>query len=152
MALNLATFACTVPPLAPSRGNLTALPSGRHSAQDPLSTTKSAASEASMADDWNGEMDQGQVGMTPDLGKEYTPSDELYSTSEYHHSWRPEVSLRHYRPDICRACSMEETCKSVEDLELAAVRSETYQKDVYYCNLHRYIHQPDKFCVFPSGR
>jgi hypothetical protein len=152
MALNPAIFACPVPLLAPSRGDLIALTSMRHSAQNLLSTAKSAASDASMADDWNGEMNQGQVGMTPDLSKEQTPSDELYSASEYHHSWGPEVALRHYRPDICRAYSMEETCKSFEDLELAAVRSETCQKDEYYCNSHRCIHQPNKFCVFPSGR
>jgi hypothetical protein len=140
--------------LAHSRGDLVALTSGRYSDWNMLSAAKCTASDASIADDWNGDADQGRVGMcmTPDLGKEHTPPDELYSASGYHHSWEPEVPQRHYRSDICWACSMEETCESFEDLELAAVRSETYQRDEYYCNPHRCIHRPDKFCVFPSGR
>jgi hypothetical protein len=49
-ALNVVIFVCPVPLLAPSRGNLIVLTSGHHSAQNPLPTAKSTASDASMAD------------------------------------------------------------------------------------------------------
>jgi hypothetical protein len=118
MALNLVTLACPVPLLAPSRGNLIALTSGRHSAQNLLSKATSAASDASMADVWNGDMDQGRVNMsmTSDSCMEYSPSDKLCSTSEYHHKWGHKVP-HHNRPDICQACLMEATYGGCENLK-----------------------------------
>jgi hypothetical protein len=80
----------------------------------------SAASGASMADDWNGgDVDQGRgdTSMTSDLGREHTPSDNLQSVNEYYHSWRHEVPLLHNCPDICRTYLMEVTCGNGEDLE-----------------------------------
>lgn len=74
-----------------------------------------------MANDLNGDVDQGRVGMSmmcdlgdlDDLGKQHTPSDKLRSGSECH-SWRHEVPL-HRNLDIYRACLTEATCESYEE-------------------------------------
>jgi hypothetical protein len=125
MVQNLVILVRPVPLLAHPRRNLIALTSGRHSAQNPISTAKSAASDASMADDWDGDVDQGRVNMTSGSGTEYTPSHNLCSTSKYHHTWRHEVPHRNCA-DICQACLMEATCGSCEDLKGS---SASYERD-----------------------
>jgi hypothetical protein len=81
--------------------------------------TSAASGDASMADDWDGDVDQGRgdMNMTSDLGKRHTRSDRLRSGSEYRHSWRHEVRLHRKHPDTYRACVMEAICGSCEDLE-----------------------------------
>jgi hypothetical protein len=58
--------------------------------------------------------------MTFDLDEKYTPLDNLWVTSEYHHNWGHEVRLHRSCPDIYRACWVGATCGNYEDPEKLA--------------------------------
>jgi len=101
-----------------------------------------------MAGGWNGDVDQerGDTSMRSDFGKLHTRSDKLRWASEYHHS---EVRLNHNRRDIYRACLMEVTCGSYEDLEGSSESCERHRLGmmVGLAGIYRSAHNNRSFVV-----